>query len=108
MYAVFSEGGRQHSVQVGDVIHLDHRDGLAKGQALSLDQVLVLRDGDRCEVGKPHVKGCAVEVEVVEPLHKGVKIRVQKFRRRRNYKKCRGHRQQYTTVKVVRIGGKAN
>ena len=106
MYAVFDEGGRQHTVSVGDEILVDYRDGA--GEQISFDRVLLVRDGDDVKVGTPTVDGCTVEAAVVTGLVKGKKLVVQKFRRRQNEsKKRRGHRQKYTRVRITSIGGKS-
>lgn len=107
MYAVFDEGGHQHAVQLGDVIEVDLRAGLEKGNDVSFDRVLLVRDGDDLKLGAPTVEGATVEGEVVDPLVKGKKLLVQKFRRRKaDSKKARGHRQKYTRVRITKIAGK--
>lgn len=105
MYAVFDAGGRQHAVSVGDRILIDLKAGSEKDATITFDKVLVLQEGESSEVGAPTLDGVVVEAKVVEPLVKGTKLKVQKFRRRKgDSKSAQGHRQKYTRVEITRIG----
>ncbi len=101
MYAVFESGGKQHRIQKGDVIRVEKLAAEA-GDTLSFDQVLLVGEGDSVQVGAPFVKGAQVVVEVVSQ-GRGKKITVIKFKRRKNYRRKQGHRQDYTAIKVVDI-----
>lgn len=103
MYAIIADGGRQYKVEEGQEIELDHRE-VAKGDQLTLDQVLCLSDGTTVKLGKPTVAGASVLAEVLSH-EQGDKIYVQKFRRRKNYRRRTGHRQMYVKVRISSITG---
>lgn len=106
MYAVIIEGGGQRKVESGEILLIDLIDeGKAtKGQKISFDKVLML-GGGTIKVGQPLVAGASVTAEVIEPLVKGEKVFIQKWRRRKGHDKKTGHRQTYTQVKVTGING---
>lgn len=97
MYAVFSDGSRQYRVQEGDVVQVDFRD-VEVGQPVEFDRVLLLKTGDDLKIGKPTLAGAKVVGEVVE--HPTIKLYIQHYRKRKNYRRFRGHRQPYTAVRV--------
>lgn len=101
MYAVIQDGGRQFCVHEGDRIQLDHRDAEA-GQQIELDRVLACRGPEGALLGTPTVAGATVVAEVVEQS-KGPKIHVQKFRRRKGYRRRTGCRQTFTEVEIREI-----
>lgn len=104
MHAIINTGGRQLQVAVGDVVQIDHRSTTA-GERIQFDRVVLYHDGENAQFGAPTVDGIAVAAEVVAPLVKGRKIKVQKFRRRKaDSKRARGHRQRYTRVRITGIG----
>ena len=100
MYAVFSDGSRQYRVSEGDVVRLDYRDA-AVGTKLDLDRVLLYANGEDLRIGQPTLTGAKVVAEVV--LHPTIKVYIQKFRRRKGYRRLKGHRQPYTSVQVKSI-----
>jgi len=106
MYAVIVEGGGQRKVESGEVILIDLIDEgkAAKGKKISFDKVLMI-GGGAVKIGQPLVAGAKVDAEVVEPLVKGEKIHIQKWRRRKAHDKKTGHRQTYTQVKITGIVG---
>lgn len=97
-YVVLSDGSRQYRVSEGDVFLIDYRDGVEPGARLDLSKVLLLRDGEELLVGQPVLEGARAVVDVLGEHSK--KVMIQKFRRRKNYRRLRGHRQWYTRVKV--------
>lgn len=103
MYAIFIDGGRQYKVSEGQILDLDYRD-VPAGETLKLDRVLVVSNGSSVKLGGPNVAGALVSAEVIGP-QKGEKIYIQKFRRRKNYRRRTGHRQLYTRVKISKIEG---
>lgn len=110
MYAIIVEGGGQRKVSKDDVLLVDLiEEGNAKvGAAVKFDQVLLIGDESgkgSTKIGQPTVAGASVTAEVVEPLAKGEKIYIHKFRRRKGFKKKTGHRQTYTRVKITAING---
>lgn len=105
MYAVIRTGAKQYRVQAGDVLEVELLDG-QKGAEISLDDVLLVADGDNVTVGKPTVKGAKVTAEVVDPDKKGKKVIAFKFRRREGYHRKRGIRAHHTVLKIKEIVAK--
>lgn len=103
MFAVFESGGKQHRVCEGEVVRLE-RLGSAVGEQVEFDRVLMVARDDDVSVGTPYVDGVSVTGEVVAQ-GRGRKIRVIKFKRRKNYLRRAGHRQHYTDVRITGIGG---
>ena len=100
MYAVFEDGSRQYRAEVGQTVTIDYRD-IEVGKTLELDKVLLVSDGGNATIGQPLVAGAKVVAEVVDlPRVKSV---IQKFRRRKNYRRLKGHTQPYVKVKVTQI-----
>ena len=97
MYAVFEDGSRQYRVSEGDFVTLDYRD-VAEGTRLEFNRVLLYQNGDDTRIGQPLVEGLRIVAEVVD--HPSTKLVIQKFRRRKNYRRLKGHRQWYTKVQV--------
>lgn len=101
MFAVFASGGKQHRVTEGEIVRLELLDA-EPGQEVVFDKVLLVADGDNVSVGAPYVEGCQVKGEVVGN-DRARKIRIIKFKRRKNYMRTQGHRQWYTDVKITGI-----
>ncbi len=102
MYAIVRTGGKQYRVQPGDVLEVELLNG-EKGGEIALDDVLLVSDGDKIQVGKPTVAGARVTAEVVEPDKKGTKVIAFKFRRREGYHRKRGIRAHHTVLKIKEI-----
>jgi large subunit ribosomal protein L21 len=100
MYAVFEDGSRQYRISEGDVVRVDYRDAEI-GKRLEFDRVLLLKGTDDILIGRPVVAGARVLAEVVG--HPSTKLYIQHFRRRKNYRRLRGHRQPYTAVQIRSI-----
>jgi large subunit ribosomal protein L21 len=100
MYAVFEDGSRQYQVGEGEVVKVDFRD-LEPGTGIEFKRVLLYHNGDDTRIGQPVVEGMHIVGEVVD--HPSTKLYVQHFRRRKNYRRLRGHRQWYTAVRVKQI-----
>lgn len=100
MYVVFEDGSHQYRVQEGDIVQLDYRDA-EPGTRLEFDRVLLCQSGDETRIGQPTVEGARVLAEVVK--HPSRKLYVQHFRRRKNYRRLRGHRQPFTEVQIRSI-----
>lgn len=101
MYAVFATGGKQYRAAPGERIRVEKLD-VAAGGTVELDQVLLIADGESVTVGDPLIAGGRIEATVV--AHgRGPKVRVIKFRRRKNYRRQRGHRQSYTEIEIVGV-----
>ena len=100
MYAVFEDGSRQYRVQEGDIVKLDYRD-VQIGSSLEFDRVLLTQNEADTRIGQPLVEGARVVGEVVDMPT--TKLYIQHFRRRKNYRRLKGHRQPYTSVRIRQI-----
>lgn len=100
MYAVFTNGSRQYRVSEGQVVKVDYRD-VEVGTRVEFDRVLLYQNADDTRIGQPVVEGMRIVGEVVD--HPSTKVVIQHFRRRKNYRRLRGHRQWYTAVRVQHI-----
>ena len=98
MYAIIETGGKQYQVEEGDIIEVE----LLEGKDISFSQVLLLNDGSKIQIGFPYLKNCVVKGEITGEL-KGPKVIAYKYKRRKNYRKKKGHRQKYSKVKIVEI-----
>ena len=101
MYAVVKSGARQYRAEVGDTI-LVERISAQVGEQLELEDVLLVADGERVEIGQPAVEEAKVLATVVAQ-EKGPKVRIFKYHPRKRYRKRGGHRQQYTRLRVDEI-----
>jgi large subunit ribosomal protein L21 len=100
MYVVFEDGSRQYRVQEGEVVRLDYRKADI-GASLEFPRVLLAEKDGTATFGKPVIAGARVVGEVVDlPT---VKTTIQRFRRRKNYRRFKGHTQPYTSVRVKQI-----
>jgi large subunit ribosomal protein L21 len=101
MYAIIADGGRQYKVEEGQELEVDWRD-VPTGEQVTFDKVLAVSGDAGLTVGKPAVAGASVTAEVLGP-EIGDKIYVQKFRRRKTYRRRTGHRQVFTKVRISKI-----
>jgi large subunit ribosomal protein L21 len=102
MYAVIQTGGKQYRVEPGKTVVVEKLAGDA-GAPVVFDQVLLVSSEDgSIAIGKPIVAGAKVTGSIVEQ-GRGPKLVVFKFRRRKNYVRKNGHRQDYTAVKIAAI-----
>jgi large subunit ribosomal protein L21 len=104
MYAIIKDGGRQYRVSEGQELVIDYRDA-ASGDALEFDQVMALSNGSTLSLGEPVLAGAKVTAKVLGVLQ-GPKLTVQKFRRRKTYRRRTGHRQLFTKVQIEKISAK--
>lgn len=100
MYAIISAGNKQYRVSQGETIYID-KVNLEDGAAISFDALLVENEGE-VKVGSPVVEGAKVEGKVVAQV-KGEKIRIYKYKSKKNYHRRAGHRQPYTKVEITAI-----
>ena len=100
MFAVIRSGGKQYKVAKDDLLTIERIEG-DEGAAVTLGEVLML-GGDSPKIGAPLVKGASVQCEIVEH-GQGEKVIAFKKKRRKNTHRKRGHRQHFTTVKVLSI-----
>ena len=101
MYAIIESCGKQYKVTEGDVVFFEKLD-VEEGKKVTFDNVVLVSDGEKIEIGNPYVKGFKVEGKVV--AHgKGKKIIVYKYKAKKNYRRTQGHRQPYTKVEITSI-----
>ena len=101
MYAIIESCGRQYKVSEGDVVFFEKLD-VEEGKKITFDNVVLVSDDKKVEVGAPYVKGVKVEGKVVaHGKHK--KIIVYKYKAKKNYRRTQGHRQPYTKIEITKI-----
>ncbi len=101
MYAIFRTGGKQFRAEPGATLRIPNI-AAEPGDTIEFTEVLLGADGDQYKIGAPLVDGAAITAEVVKH-GKGEKIIIFKHKRRKNYRRKAGHRQQYTEVRVNEI-----
>jgi large subunit ribosomal protein L21 len=101
MYAVLKTGGKQYKVAENDIIIVEKLVAEA-GSKINLDEVLMIGDGETSTVGAPTVVGATVTAEVLEQK-RGKKVIIFKKKRRQNYRRTRGHRQELTVLRITDI-----
>ena len=101
MYAVVETGGKQYKVTEGDVIFVEKLD-VEEGAEVTLDKVLMAGEGDAVKVGTPVVEGATVTAKVVKN-GKSKKVVVFKMKRKKNYRRKKGHRQPITKVEITAV-----
>jgi large subunit ribosomal protein L21 len=101
MFAVIKTGGKQYKVAKDDVIVIEKLNAEA-GEVVAFDSVLMVGEGADTKAGTPFIEGICVAGEVVEQT-RGDKILVFKKKRRQNYRRTAGHRQDLTVVKITDI-----
>jgi large subunit ribosomal protein L21 len=102
MYAIVQAGGKQYRVSEGDVLRIERTDG-EPGQEILLDKILLVgNDQEGVRVGTPFLEDVRVRAEILAQ-RRGRKIVVFKFKRRKNYRKKQGHRQDYTGIRIKAI-----
>jgi large subunit ribosomal protein L21 len=104
MYAVVKCGGKQLKVSKGDTVNVERLEAEA-GKSVTLDDVLLIGDGDKITVGTPTVKGATVKAKVLEQI-RDKKVIVFKKKRRQNYRRKKGHRQYMTVLEIQEISVK--
>ncbi|TAJ25308.1 MAG: 50S ribosomal protein L21 [Planctomycetota bacterium] len=102
MYAIIQDRTRQLTVREDEIVDLDWHSGWKAGDKISFDQVLVVGKEGTVKVGRPLVAGAKVSAEVIGEK-RGEKLVVFRFRRRKNVRRKRGHRQDFTSVKITKI-----
>jgi large subunit ribosomal protein L21 len=103
MYAVIVTGGRQYRVAQGEILRVEKLVADV-GAEITLDQVLLVGEGEGVTVGAPLVAGASVTAKI-RSHGRADKIRIVKFRRRKHHRKEMGHRQHYTEIEIVGIAG---
>ena len=103
MYAVFKTGGKQYRASTGDVITVEKIE-VEKGATIELDEVLMVGEGEEVKIGSPLLEGGKVTATVVDHGRHD-KIKIVKFKRRKNHRKQMGHRQYFTQLEITGIDG---
>ena len=101
MYAVVATGGKQYKVSKGDVLRIEKIAGEV-GDAVTLDKVLMVADGEQVDIGRPVIENAAVNAQIVEQ-GKAKKVLVFKYKRRKGYRRKQGHRQPFTAIRIDNI-----
>jgi large subunit ribosomal protein L21 len=102
VYAIVKAGGKQYRVQQGDTIYVDRLDAPV-GETVRLGEVLLVAGSEgEAKVGSPLVSQAAVVGTVVDQT-RDKKVRVFKYKKRKHYRRTRGHRQSYTAVRIDSI-----
>ncbi len=103
MYALVEIKGKQYKAETGSTLKVDKFDKGA-GETVEFASVMLVQDDKGTRVGQPYLQGVTVKA-VVEGHKRDPKIRVFKYKKRKNYRRTRGHRQHYTLIKVQEIAG---
>ncbi len=102
MYAIFESGGRQYWAEPEEIIRVDSL-SLKAGDKVEFDKVLVLRDEEEAiQVGRPYLEGAKIVATVVKQ-GRDKKLRVFTYKPKKHSKRNKGHRQDYTAIKVEEI-----
>ena len=101
MYAIIESCGKQYKVTEGDVVFFEKLDA-EEGKKVTFDNVILVSDEGKVQIGNPYVKGVKVEGKVISH-GKGKKIIVFKMKPKKNYRRKQGHRQPYTKVEITSI-----
>ena len=104
MYAVVNSGGKQYKVQQGEVLKVEKIAGDV-GSPVTFDRVLLFSDGENVSIGQPVLDSVLVEGHIVEQ-GKAKKVIVFKYKRRKRFRRKRGHRQEFTAVRIDSIRAK--
>lgn len=98
MYAVLKTGGKEYRVSKGDLIRVEKLEGKV-GDPVELKDVLVVSKEGETLLGTPHLTNVVIKGEIVQEM-KGKKVLTYKMKKRKNYRRFKGHRQTYTYLKV--------
>ena len=103
MYAIVEINGQQFKAEQGQKLFVHHIKNSEEGQTVEFEKVLLVDNEGSIKVGAPTVDGAKVVCEVVNPLVKGDKVIVFKMKRRKDYRKKNGHREQFTQIEVKQV-----
>ncbi|MBP8868213.1 MAG: 50S ribosomal protein L21 [Propionivibrio sp.] len=98
MYAVIKTGGKQYRVAAGEKLKIEQIPAEV-GAEITLDQILMLGEGETVKIGAPLVSGATVKATVLSQGRHD-KVKIFKMRRRKHYQKHQGHRQNYTEIRI--------
>ena len=103
LYAVVRSGGKQYRVEEGTLITVNKLDGKA-GDSVTLGEILFVADSEAFKAGPSQLKGARITAEIVGHA-KGPKIEVLRYKNKTRQRKSRGHRQDLTTIRIMKIEG---
>lgn len=103
MYAIVKSGGKQYRVEEGTVLTVDRLSGNA-GDTITLNDILFVADAEAIKAGKAALKGAHITAEIVGH-GRGPKIDVLRYKNKTRQRKTRGHRQEETTIRIMKIEG---
>lgn len=103
MYAIVEIQGQQFKVEAGKKLFVHHMQDAETGATVEFDKVLLVDNEGNITVGAPTVEGAKVVCEVVSPLVKGEKVLVFHKKRRKGYRKLKGHREQFTQLTIKEV-----
>lgn len=98
MYAVVKTGGKEYRISQGDLIRVERMQGKV-GDQVTMKDILMVSHEDQVQVGNPLLANAVITGEIVQQV-KGKKILTYKMKRRKNYRRTKGHRQTYTYIRV--------
>ena len=104
MKAAIQTQGRQFTVQEGDVLSVNRFQETKAGDVITIKDILMLGEGDEARFGTPFVEGASVQAVILENK-RGPKLTVLKKKRRKGYRRKRGHRQELSVIKIQAIEG---
>ena len=101
MFAVFESGGKQHTVSEGDQLKVELLPG-EEGASIEFDKVLMISDGSASKLGNPFVENAKVTAKLIGH-GKSKKVKIFKMKRRKDYRRTYGHRQNFTEILIESI-----
>ncbi|MCP3899768.1 MAG: 50S ribosomal protein L21 [Desulfobacteraceae bacterium] len=101
MYAVIKTGGKQYKVEEGTILQVEKLEQ-NEGDKVEFNDVLMYSDGENVTIGSPLVENAVVKAEIIKQA-KDKKVLVFKYKRRKGYRRMRGHRQHFTQIKINSI-----
>jgi large subunit ribosomal protein L21 len=101
MYAIVATGGKQYRVKEGEKLRVEKLSAEV-GDAIELDKVLLVGEGEDVKVGAPYLEGAKVTATIASN-GRADKVKIIKFNRRKHYRKQMGHRQSYTEIEITSI-----
>jgi large subunit ribosomal protein L21 len=101
VYAIIRSGGKQYRVAEGEVVRLEKLE-VESGVEVEFKDVLLVKTEDKTYIGQPTVEGATVRA-TVQSNGKGDKVLVFKYKKKKQYRRTRGHRQQYSAVLIDKI-----
>jgi len=103
VYAVIVTGGKQYRVAEGEVVRVEDL-GLEPGSEIDFHDVLLVKTDEKTYIGQPRLEGASVK-GVIESLGQAEKVLVFKYKKKKQYRRTRGHRQHYADVRIGKING---